>query len=226
MVDSSIFNFLLKLKDNNSREWFNDNKGMFLQAKEAFEQSVNSFIKIVKEVDPTIGDQNAKDCIFRIYRDTRFAKDKSPYKTNMGAFVANGGRKSSLAGYYFHLEPGDSMVAGGIYCPQSEVLRAVRKEIYHFSDEFKQIINTPEFKAVFPEMYGDQLKMAPKGFPKDFEDIELLKYKSYTVFHTTEDKMLMTNQAEDYVRKIVQVMAPFNTFINRGITAEEEDVQL
>ena len=226
MINPIIFDFLTRLKENNNREWFTEHKPEFIQAKEAFEKNVTDFINIVKEIDPSVGDQVAKDCIFRIYRDTRFAKDKTPYKTNMGAFVSKGGRKSPLAGYYLHLEPNASMIAGGIYCPQSDVLKAVRKEIYHFPDEFKQILFDSEFKDVFPLMYEDKLKMAPKGFPKDFEDIELLKYKSYTVLHSPTDAELTGKNAESHIKRVVKVLEPFNSFINRGITEEEEEIQL
>lgn len=226
MIDPIIFDFLTRLKENNNREWFTEHKPEFIEAKEAFEKNVTAFINIVKEIDPSVGDQVAKDCIFRIYRDTRFAKDKTPYKTNMGAFVSKGGRKSSLAGYYLHLEPNASMIAGGIYCPQSDVLKAVRKEIYHFPEEFKQILFDSEFKEVFPQMYEDKLKMAPKGFPKDFEDIELLKYKSYTVLHSPTDAELIGENAESHIKRVVKVLEPFNSFINRGITEEEEEIQL
>jgi len=226
MIDPIIFDFLTRLKDNNNREWFTEHKPEFIQAKEAFEKNVSDFIHIVKEIDPSVGDQVAKDCIFRIYRDTRFAKDKTPYKTNMGAFVSKGGRKSPLAGYYLHLEPNASMIAGGIYCPQSNVLKAVRKEIYHFPEEFKQILFDSEFKEVFPQMYEDKLKMAPKGFPKNFEDIELLKYKSYTVLHSPTDAELIDKDAASHIKRVVKVLEPFNSFINRGITEEEEEIQL
>ncbi len=226
MINPLIFDFLNQLKENNTREWFTEHKPEYLMAKEAFETTVTQFITIVKEIDPSVGDQVAKDCIFRIYKDTRFSKDKTPYKTNMGAFVAKGGRKSTLAGYYLHLEPNASMIAGGIYCPQSDVLKAVRKEIYHFPEEFKKILFNTEFKEVFPQMYEDKLKMAPKGFPKDFEDIELLKYKSYTVLHSPADAELVAEDAESHIKRVVKVLEPFNSFINRGITEEEEEIKL
>lgn len=226
MVEAKVYEFLTQLKANNNREWFNDNKPFYQEAKASFEHSAQQFINLVYEIDPGVGLLAAKECVFRIYRDTRFAKDKTPYKTNMGCYVAKGGRKSSLAGYYLHIEPCASMVAGGLYCPPSNILKAVRREIYNFTDEFKGIINNPEFKKVFPKVFEDKLKMAPKGFPKDFEDIELLKYKSFTPLHQADNEELMSKNAFDYIREIIKILAPHNAFINRGITSDEEEIIL
>jgi len=226
MIDAIVFDFLTQLKANNNREWFNDNKALFNKAKASFETSMQKFIDLVHEIDPGVGELTAKECVFRIYRDTRFAKDKTPYKINMGGFVAKGGRKSPLAGYYLHVEPGDSMVAGGIYCPPSDILKAVRREIYNFADEYKAIINDESFKEVFPQKFEDKLKMAPKGFPKDFEDIELLKYKSFTPFHVASDEELMNDKELKNIRHIIETLEPHNTFINRGITSEEEEITI
>jgi len=226
MIEAKVFEFLTQLKTNNNREWFNDNKALFNEVKASFEVSMQQFIDLVYEVDPSVGQLTAKECVFRIYRDTRFAKDKTPYKTNMGGFVACGGRKSALAGYYLHVEPGASMLAGGLYCPPSDILKAVRREIYNFADEYKAIINAPQFKTIFPERFEDKLKMAPKGFPKDFEDIELLKYKSFAPLHASADEDLMNDKDLKKTRAIIETLAPHNTFINRGITADEEEIIL
>ena len=116
---------------------------------------------------------------FRIFRDVRFSKDKRPYKTNFGAFIAKGGRKSMNPGYYFHIEPSGSFVGGGVYMPPAEPLQAIRNYISENGAEFLEIINDNKFKKVYPEMYDDKLKTAPKGFPKDHEFIDLLRYKSF-----------------------------------------------
>lgn len=226
MIEAKVFDFLTQLKANNKREWFNDNKALFNEAKASFEVSLQTFIDLVYELDPGVGELSAKECVFRIYRDTRFAKDKTPYKTNMGGFVAKGGRKSPLPGYYLHIEPGASMVAGGIYCPPPNILKAVRREIYNFSDEFKAIIHDAEFMRIFPQKFEDKLKMAPKGFPKDFEDIELLKYKSFAPFHAAADKELMNDKDLKNIRHIIETLEPHNTFINRAIAEEEEEISL
>jgi len=226
MISPIVFDFLTQLKANNNRDWFNEHKAFFNEAKASFEASMQQFIDIVHEVDPTVGLLTPKECVFRIYRDTRFAKDKTPYKTNMGGFVAKGGRKSTAAGYYLHVEPGECMIAGGSYCPPADVLKAIRREIYNFTDEYKAIINGKEFNKVFPQKFEDKLKMAPKGFPKDFEDIELLKYKSFAPLHPATDDELIGDEALQNVKHIIKVLEPHNTFINRGIETEEDEIVL
>ncbi len=226
MIKPIVFDFLTQLKANNNRDWFQEHKAFYNEARASFEASMQQFIDIVHQADPTVGLLTPKECVFRIYRDTRFAKDKTPYKTNMGGFVAKGGRKGLLAGYYLHVEPGACMIAGGSYCPPADILKAIRREIYNFADEYKAIIHDKAFTQVFPEMFEDKLKMAPKGFPKDFEDIELLKYKSFAPVHAATDAELMGANAVNHVRHIIRTLEPHNTFINRGITAEEDEIIL
>lgn len=226
MIEPIVYDFLKELKVNNNRDWFSDNKPLFQQAKASFEDSIHEFITLINKIDSSIGLLEPKDCVFRIYRDTRFSKDKTPYKTNMGAYVVNGGRKSPRGGYYIHVEPGASFIAGGIYCPPSDVLKKVRKEVYNFIDEFKDIIYNKAFKQLFPELYQDKLKLAPKGFPKDFEDIDLLKYKSYIVSHSISDEEMVGEKGKAIISTAIKTLKPLNDFINRGIDAEDEEVIL
>jgi len=226
MIEPKVFAFLKQLKDNNNREWFTENKPWFQEAKLSFENSVKEIIDLIHSIDDSIGLLEPKNCIFRIYRDTRFAKDKTPYKTNMGAYIVRGGRKSPRGGYYIHVEPGQSFIAGGIYCPPSEELKKVRKEVYNFTDEFKSIIEAKDFKDTFPEFYQDKLKMAPKGFPKDFSDIDLLKYKSYIVSHAISDSDMTGKQGRSILSKAIKTVKPLNDFINRGLDAEDEEIVL
>ncbi|MCU4174761.1 DUF2461 domain-containing protein [Carboxylicivirga sp. N1Y90] len=226
MIEPIVYDFLKDLKVNNNREWFAEHKPRFQAAKLSFENSIQQFIEMIHKEDPSIGLPAPKDCVFRIYRDTRFAKDKTPYKTNMGAYVVNGGRKSPMGGYYIHIEPGASFVAGGIYCPPSDVLKKVRKEVYNFSDEFKEIIYDKQFKKLFPSLYEDKLKMAPKGFPKDFEDVDLLKYKSYIVSQELKDEELTGEKAKSILTKAIKTLRPLNDFINRGVASDEEEITL
>ncbi len=223
MIESIVYEFLTELKSNNDREWFTDNKPFYQKARISFENSVREFIAMIHEIDNTIGILEPKDCVFRIYRDTRFAKDKTPYKINMGAYVVNGGRKSPRGGYYLHVEPGASFIAGGVYCPPADVLKKVRREVYNFTSEFKEIIYDKTFSQFFPEMYQDKLKMAPKGFPKDFEDIDLLKYKSYIVSHDLSDAEMTGSTAKEIIKRAIETLKPLNDFINRGIETEEEE---
>lgn len=215
---NSIIPFLTKLSANNNKEWFENNKKEYQQAKQEMEILVQEVIEKVSEFDPAIAGQEAKKCVFRIYRDVRFSKNKDPYKTNMGGFIVPGGKKSGKAGYYLHLEPGASFIAGGIYMPESALLKKTREEILYHIDEFKTIIHSPQFKSAFGEIHGEKLKRPPKDFPADFEDIELLKFKSYAVLHPVSNEQVM---ADGFVEKVVDVfkkMKDFNGFINRALS--------
>lgn len=212
-----ILNFLKELKENNTREWFNENKKVYESAKDQFEEFVNLLIMKIKEFDSSIDVSSAKDCTFRIYRDVRFSKNKEPYKTNMGAYIAKGGRKSEYAGYYIHMEPGTSFAGGGIYMPQPKVLKAIREDIYNDAETFKNIINDTEFKAMFPELYGEKLKTAPKGFPKDFPDIDLLNFKSYTVTKAITEKEILSDSFLDTLMKIFKTQKPLNDYLNSAL---------
>ena len=213
----NILNFLTDLKANNNREWFNENKSKYEEAKKQFEDFVNILIMKIKEFDKSIDVNAAKECTFRIYRDVRFSKNKEPYKPNFGAYIAKGGRKSEYAGYYIHLETGASFAGGGVYCPQPKVLKAVRDDIYTDSGTIKGIINDSSFKKVFPEMYGEKLKTAPRGFPKDFADIHLLNFKSYTVVKDLSDKDITADNFLDNVLSIFKTQKPFNDYLNGAI---------
>ncbi len=158
--------------------------------------------------------------MFRINRDIRFSKDKSPYKTNFGGFIASGGKKSSHAGYYLHIENNHSFVGGGIYCPPSDVLKAVRKEIFYNPDKFKAIINDPVFIEHFKEIWDDnKLKKGPKDFPKDFPDLELLKFRNYTVGHYMSNDVVISSDFFGYAVERFKAMYSLNRFLNEAIDA-------
>ncbi|MBW6492067.1 MAG: DUF2461 domain-containing protein [Lentimicrobium sp.] len=213
-----ILNFLELLESNNNKEWFNANKVLYQEARKKFETVISAVIGSVSAFDNTLGLPSAKETIFRIYRDVRFAKDKTPYKTNMGAFISSGGRKGSKAGYYFHIEPGKSFVGGGIYMPETDQLKKIRQEIYFNANEFKAIISDKKFKAVFGSLSTwDKLKRPPKDYPADFPEIELLMYKSYVVVNYLKDKEV---ESEDFFEKAVGIcktLKPMNDFLNRAV---------
>lgn len=215
MEKKIIIDFLKDLSASNNKVWFDAHKGEYLKAKETMELFVNLVIAKISDFDQTIIDQEAKKCVFRIYRDTRFAKNKEPYKTNMGGFIVPGGKKSGRAGYYVHIEPGSSFIAGGVYAPESQILKLVREEVMYNIDEFNTLINGKDFVNYFGEVNGEKLKRPPKGFPADFADIELLKFKSYTVMHAVTDEQVLQEDFADYAANVFRTMMPFNKFINR-----------
>ncbi|MCO6509751.1 MAG: DUF2461 domain-containing protein [Aridibacter famidurans] len=176
--------FLAKLKKNNDRDWFNANKNEFLAAKDEFESAVEKLIAGIAGFDPSVIGTAPKDCLFRIYRDVRFTADKSPYKTAFGAYIAPGGRKSMNPGYYVHIEPKASFVAGGMHRPDAAELLAVRNVIASDPKALEKIEKQAAFRKYFDKIDShEKLKTAPKGFEKDHPAIEYLKLKGYTVSH-------------------------------------------
>ena len=213
-MQSSTLQFLRTLEKNNNREWFNENKTIYQEAQ----QDVISFVeKLIEEMvvfDEEIGKADAKKSLFRIYRDTRFSKDKSPYKTNFGVSLGMG-KGSQKAGYYLHIEPGKSFLAGGIYMPESSVLKEIRKEISAFGEEFLTIVEKDEFRNYFRGLsVEDKLKKVPQGFEKDDKMAEFLKLKHYIVTHPISDEQLLNENAAKEFAKIYKAMKPLNDFLN------------
>jgi uncharacterized protein (TIGR02453 family) len=212
------FSFLKQIRENNNREWYHANKNEYQQAKLEFEQITEILINETGKFDKDIRGLQPKDCIFRIFRDVRFSSDKSPYKSNFGTFLCKGGKKSGYAGYYLHLEPGSSFIAGGIYMPPSPLLKAIRDDIFEHIDEFKEIITHPDFVKHFKQIDADKLKTAPKGFPKDFPDIELLKFTSYTVGKSKTDKQMSEPSILKEIPDAFKSLYTFNRFMNEAIS--------
>jgi uncharacterized protein (TIGR02453 family) len=213
-----IISFLKDLGKNNNREWFNKNKSRYLEAKEQFEAFVSTLIPEVEKFDKDVAHLLPKDCVFRIYNDTRFSKNKPPYKANMGAFLVKGGKNAGNAGYYFHIEPGGCFLGGGIYMPQPERLKLIRQEIYYNLDKFLSIINDKNFKKYFGEIDGEKTSRVPKDFPADFKGAEWLKLKSYTVLYPIKQEML---HEKDFSKKILSVftnMTQLNHFLNTAVS--------
>lgn len=217
MNSKNILGFLKDLKVNNNRDWFKINEMRYQLAKNEFEDFIEEVIPALKKIDKEIDVLYAKECVFRIFKDVRFSKDKNPYKTNFGAFIAKGGRKSKYAGYYIHLEPGKSFIGGGIYMPEAPELKAIREKIYNNAGQFKKIINSHSFKKYFREIYGEKLKTAPKGFPKDFGDIDLLKFKHYAVTSEVKDSFWNSKNLLPGLSEIFKAQLPFNQFLNSAI---------
>ncbi|NNF02464.1 MAG: DUF2461 domain-containing protein [Bacteroidia bacterium] len=217
-ISKNTIKFLKDLKKNNNREWFNDNKSRYNDAKDDFTNFVAELIPGIAKFDKEIKDLDPKKCVFRIYRDVRFSKNKDPYKTNLGAHMLPGGRKTehSRAGYYIHLEPGKSILAGGPYMPPGPWINAIRSEIDYNTKEFKKIINAASFKKYFGEIEGDKLKTAPKGYPKDHPEIELLKFKSYLAVHNLKDKDVVDAKFKKHAMTVFKAMQPFDKFLNRS----------
>ena len=207
--------FLKSIKLNNNRDWFEKHKDKYLEAKEEHEIFIDKIIKGVSKFDKKISaDMKAKDCVFRIYKDVRFSKDKTPYKTNFGASINPGGKKSLVAGYYIHIEPGASFLAGGVYMPEADMLNAIRQEIDYNPDPFFKILNSAAFKKYFKGL-DDQgkLKTAPKGFDKEHPHLEILKNKHFLVSYSLSDKQLTDKNLEATIVSGFKAMHPFLEYL-------------
>ncbi len=210
--------FLKKLKSNNNKEWFEKNKNQYIEAKEEFEGFVGKLIKGASKFDKKISpDLKAKDCTFRIYKDVRFSKNKTPYKNNFGASINPGGKKSLVAGYYLHVEPGAAFLAGGVYMPDAPLLNAIRQEIDYNPDGLLKILKSTSFKRYFKGLdEEDKLKTAPKGFEKDHPQLELLKNKHFVVSYKLSDKALNDKKLESTILSGFKAMHPFLEYLREA----------
>jgi uncharacterized protein (TIGR02453 family) len=215
-IKKSTLDFLLKIKSNNNREWFNKNRKLYVDAKENFESFVQAVIDHIADFEPIMKGLEATSCIYRINRDIRFSNDKSPYKANFGAFIVRGGRKNGdkFAGYYIHIEPGKSMIAGGAYMPPTPWLSAIRQKIDEEPEKLLKIIKNKDFIKHFGKLEGDKLKSAPKGYSSDHPHIDLLKYKSYLVVDEIPDKKVLSQGYFEHVIDVARATKPLNDFLN------------
>lgn len=222
MLQASTLDFLRQLKANNNTVWFHDNRKQYDLARQNVELLVADLIIAISKFDPAIAQVSPKSCFFRINRDIRFSKDKTPYKTNMGAYITKEGKKSVLAGYYLHIEPDNQgFLAGGMYQPMPNLLAAIRQEIDYHQEEFKQIIESPNFIHYFGTLEGAKLQTAPKGYPKDHLAIEWLKHKDFVVTHALTDQQLLADNLANYSQNVFAAMLPLNQFMNRTVIVEQ-----
>ena len=219
MDTDHILSFLSALKTNNNKEWMDAHRGEYLQAKVDFEALVNALLQNLQAIDPGLNGLTAKDCIFRINRDIRFSKDKSPYKHNFGASIAEGGKKSLNAGYYLHIQPGnESFVGGGLYMPPGEQLKKIRQESDYNAPELFEIVTTKDFEQAYGRIQGEKLIRAPKGYDPDHPNIEFLKLKSYVALHKLKDDDIQSPQLIENLTHKCQVLKPFIDFLNIAIS--------
>ncbi len=216
----SLFATLRELNENNHKEWFDKNKARIDAERKNFELFLDEIISQLREMDKTIGFQSAKSCMYRMYRDTRFSKDKTPYKTHIAGFIACGGNKNhGMPGYYIHLEDTGSCAGAGVYMPEPDNLKKIRSEIYYNIQEFKEIISGKEYRKLFDGFWNaDKLKKAPQGFSQDFPDIELLKHKNFATVHNFSNKEVLDKSFLENVLHVLHTSVPLNQFFYRAIT--------
>ena len=214
-----IFAFLSDLQRNNTREWFNENKDRYQEALEQFRELASDMISGISSFDPTLDGIDAKQSIFRIYKDVRFSKDKSPYKTHMGCWMTKGGRKSSDAGYYFHLEPGKSFAAAGVWMPPADQLKLIREEILYNPESYLEVVSRLASQKKY-ERGGneDMLKKGPAGFPKDFAHIDELKYKHHIFSRSYKDSELSGKKTVSLLTEDFKGLFPLVAYLNHAMS--------
>ncbi len=220
MLEPQTLKFLSSLKNNNNKPWFDAHRPQYEAAKIDFQNFIHLIIEDLKRSDTTIAGLNSKDCLFRINRDIRFSNDKTPYKSNMGASIKRGGKKSTFAGYYFHCEPRKSFIGGGLWMPDGSSLKSLRQEIDYNWDEFQEIIQEKNFKKIYSDLYkgSDQsLATNPKGYEKDNPAIAYLKLKSFIAEASVADEELTKATLHKKTVVAFKALQPLLDFINRAI---------
>ncbi|MBR0500504.1 MAG: DUF2461 domain-containing protein [Bacteroidales bacterium] len=215
--------FLDGLALHNDRLWFNAHKAEYQAAAARFSALVEELIEGIRAFDDTIGPLQPKDCIYRIYRDIRFSKDKSPYKTHMGAYINRGGKKSGYSGYYFHVGAkgtGNMVAAGDIMCPP-DVLKIIREDIQMGDGDFRRIISQAGPRLVLDE--SQALKRVPPPFPADSPDAPLFKLKYYCLFYEPDNRFMTARNLKEKLLDLFHDAKPFLDYINRAVEYAQEE---
>ncbi len=221
MIDPRTFQFLTDLAENNHKEWFHENRSSYEYAREGFLGLCSEILAGLQEFQPNLLHTDVKKCILRINRDIRFSKDKSPYRGYFGAGFGPGGKSSGLADYYLQIEPGGkSFLGGGMWAPSAVNLGKWRQEIDYNPEPLKHIIEDSVFASYFPKKYGEQLKTAPKGYPADHSEIDLLKYKELFFFRNYSDEEVCSGQFANEVVHGCQILKPYLDYINELFFSE------
>lgn len=218
MLQSATLKFLKDLKKNNNKPWFDEHRKQYEQAKEDVVVLTEQLIKAITIFDPPIGHLKAKECMFRINRDVRFSKNKQPYKNNIAAYFNRNGKQGIGAGYYLHMEPGQSFAAGGIWMPEPKDLAKIRQEIDYSFDDWKKIMSNAAFKKTFTEgITGESLIRPPKGYDESNPAIEFLKHKSFIVTKPFTDAELQSKTFVKEVANTFKTMKPLIDFLNAAV---------
>ncbi len=212
VITKDTFKFLNDLKKNNNREWFTENKKTFKIYETEAKAFFNELLEKLKSHD-----EIEKLKVFRIYRDVRFSKDKTPYKFNFSASYTRAGAQRR-GGYYVHIQPEGSFIATGFWAPEKEDLFRIRKEWEIDDSDLREIIDQKAFKSVWGELAGDELKTAPKGFDKEHPNIDLIRKKQFIFVRNFTDKEVMAPDFSDTVNESFKVIRPFFDLMSNILT--------
>lgn len=219
MLHLDTLPFLIELSANNHKVWFEANKQRYTIIKDALIGFVAQWQSQMLAFDEAIASAEPKKSVFRIYRDTRFSNNKLPYKNNMGAYLSPklNVKEAWSPGYYLHIDAENCFVAGGVYEPQSPELLKIRNYISLHAAELREIISHPDFVRLFGGLEGEKLKTAPKGFPKDHPDIDLLQYKSIIASRKIPVEVLFSDEGLAAVTEISRAIFPLNQFLRAAL---------
>lgn len=211
----ALVTFLHDLDANNNRPWFQEHKRQYIALHAAFESMVQDIITLTGEFDAPVGELQAKDCIFRIYRDLRFAKDKShPYKPRFSVALSPGGKDSSSPTYFFQVNAeGELGIAGGLYTPQSAQIEKIRADIAAHPDRLKSLIHNQDFQDAFGDLANDRLRHAPRGYSQDHPEIDLLKLKGLTAWRRVATSSLTDVSLPEYIVDHFRKLHPLLSYI-------------
>jgi uncharacterized protein (TIGR02453 family) len=224
MITKDALQFLADLIANNNTEWMHENKKRYESYKKDYHNFIASILNEMKPLDKSLEPLEVKNCTFRINRDIRFSKDKSPYKTNMGVWMSQNKNSKNAPGYYIHFEKGNCFIAGGVWCPEPSELKLIRKEIEFFNDDLEAIVADKTFKNEFKELTRDEsntLKKAPKDFDPNHPAIEFLKLKSFTASHKIDEKLFTDKDFSKIIAQKIIALKPMNDFLRRALETEE-----
>ncbi|WP_293741292.1 DUF2461 domain-containing protein [uncultured Pedobacter sp.] len=220
----SSFEFLRLLKNNNERNWFNDHKMAYQKELGYIESFAQQLLDLMNTHD-VIETASGKKSLYRIYRDTRFSNDKTPYKTHWSGSFKRAG-KQRRGGYYFHIEPGNSFVAGGFFGPSPQDLKLIREQISFDAAPLREILSVESFASFFGALKGEQLKTAPKGFDADHQDIDLLRYKQFLLIHQFTDEEVLSTDFPGYCNQGFKNMRPFFDYMSEILTTDANGMDL
>lgn len=217
----SILDFLSDLSQNNDRTWFEANRDRYKQVKQRMDEVAEEFIAAVAAFDPSIEGLRAKDCTYRIYRDTRFSKDKSPYKTWFGVYVCPRGKKSGFSGYYMHVEPDQNhyMLCTGAYCPSAGEIKSIREEIMTEGDSF---VETIEAAKGFEIDWSYAYKRMPQGWSAEDAHSEYYRLRNYLLVKMVDKEYFLRPDAIQRAAEDMRSTRPFNDTLNRAIEYARE----
>ncbi|MCL2412567.1 MAG: DUF2461 domain-containing protein [Bacteroidales bacterium] len=225
-----IIPFLKELSKNNNKDWFTANKPRYQAIQKELKIFTENLIAGIAKFDPEIGRLTAKDCAFRIYRDTRFSNDKTPYKTHIGIFICKGGKNSGNVGYYVHIEPknsngwlGGPMLATGLYAPEPAILKSVREDILSNGANFVKTIKAAKGFEWDDDKEG-RLSRPPKGFPADSPYIEYIKQKSFSLVQAFDEKLLNDDKLLNFCVKEFKKTKPYADHVNRAVDFAREEL--